>query len=166
MLRRKNLLLYVTGLDITEEDIFALKPAYEATRKDDKYKIVWIPIVEQWTDELKKKFESLRVKMPWYVVQYFSPIAGLKFIKQEWNYTGKPVLVVLNPQGKIENFNALHLIRVWGIRAFPFNKTAEEELSKELTWIGPVVNDIHPSISTWVYYIFIQIVSSVYAWPY
>ncbi|KAF4365766.1 hypothetical protein F8388_003435 [Cannabis sativa] len=150
VLRRKNLLLYITGLDITEEDITVLKPIYEVTRKDDKFKIVWIPVVEQWTEELKKKFESIRVKMPWYVVQYFSPIAGLKFIKQEWNYKGKPTLVVLNPQGKIENYNALHLIRVWGVKAFPFNKTVEEEISKELTWIGPLVHDIHPSIPAWV----------------
>ena len=38
---------------------------------EDQYKIVWIAIVEQWTDELRKKFEMLRFKMPWYVVQYF-----------------------------------------------------------------------------------------------
>lgn len=151
MIRKRYVLLYITGLDISDEDISVIKPVYDATKKDDQYKIVWVPIVERWTDEQRKNFEILRAKMPWYVVQYFSPIAaGFKFVKEEWQYKGKPTLVVLSPQGRVENVNALHLIRVWGMKAFPFNKVAEERISKELNWIGPVVNSIHPSIQTWV----------------
>ena len=83
MLKKKNVLFYISALDITIDDILILKPIYEGIRKEDKYKIVWIPIVEQWNDELQKKFEMLRSKMPWYVVQYFSPVVGIKFIKEE-----------------------------------------------------------------------------------
>ncbi|KAK7815166.1 protein sieve element occlusion b [Quercus suber] len=82
VLKKKNVLLYISALNITIDDILILKPIYDGIRKEDQYKIVWIPIVEQWTDELRKKFEMLRSKMPWYVVQYFSPVVGIKFIKE------------------------------------------------------------------------------------
>ena len=71
VLKKKNVLFYISALDITIDDILILKPIYDGIIKEDQYKIVWIPIVEQWTDELRKKFEMLRFKMPWYVVQYF-----------------------------------------------------------------------------------------------
>ena len=77
------MLLFISSLDISDEDISILKPIHEFTKKDNQYKIVWIPIVEQWTDDLRKKFEILKNKMPWYTVQYSGPIAGIKFIKEE-----------------------------------------------------------------------------------
>ena len=109
-----------------------------------------MPIVEQWTDELRKKFDIIRSKMPWYSLQFFSRIAGFKFIKEDWHSKCKPMLVVISPQGKVENPNALHLIRVWGMKAFPFDKTAEESLSKQMNWIGTIVHDFDPAIRTWV----------------
>ncbi|XP_021822068.1 protein SIEVE ELEMENT OCCLUSION B-like [Prunus avium] len=150
VLRRKYVLLFISTLDISDDDIAILKPVYEGTKKEDKYKIVWIPIVEQWTDELRKKFELLRAKMPWYTVQYFAPVAGIRFIKEEWHFKGKPAVVVMNPQGKVENTNALHLIRVHGMKAFPFYKGIEDKITNDREWITPIVNDIHPSIQTWI----------------
>ncbi|BBG92653.1 hypothetical protein Prudu_000452 [Prunus dulcis] len=149
VLRRKYVLLFISTLDISDDDISILKPVYEGTKKEDKYKIVWIPIVEQWTDELRKKFE-LRAKMPWYTVQYFAPVAGIRFIKEEWHFKGKPAVVVMNPQGKVENTNALHLIRIHGMKAFPFHKGIEDKITNDREWITPIVNDIHPSIQTWI----------------
>ncbi|CAN6677293.1 unnamed protein product [Malus baccata var. baccata] len=150
VLRRKYVLLFISTLDISDDDISIIKPVYEGTKKDDKYKIVWIPIVEQWTDDLRKKFEVLRAKMPWYTVQYFAPVAGVRFIKEEWHFKGKPAVVVMNPQGKVENTNALHLIRIHGMKAFPFHKGIEDTLTNDKEWITPIVNDIHPTIQTWV----------------
>ena len=142
--------LLITSLDITDAEISILRPIYEETKKNNQYTIVWIPIVDQWTDELKAKFETLCSKMPWYIVQYFSPISGIRFIKEEWQFKGKPIVVGLSPQGKVENPNALYLIKVWGVKAFPFDKTIEDIISKEKNWIGPVVNNIDPIIQTWV----------------
>ncbi|XP_075653771.1 protein SIEVE ELEMENT OCCLUSION B-like [Castanea sativa] len=150
VLKKKNVLFYISALDITIDDILILKPIYEGIRKEDQYKVVWIPIVEQWTDELRKKFEMLRSKMPWYVVQYFSPVVGIKFIKEEWNFKNKPILVVMNRQGKVEHSNALHMIRVWGMKAFPFTITAEEALTNSVYGIGSVWFDIHPDVSNWI----------------
>ncbi|KAK7847122.1 protein sieve element occlusion b [Quercus suber] len=112
VLKKKNVLLFISSLDITEEDISILRPIHDTIKKEDQYKIVWIPIVEQWTEELQKKFEILRSKMPWYAVQYYSPIAGIRFIKEKWHFKGKPTVVVLNHQGKVECENAMHMIRI------------------------------------------------------
>ena len=144
------MLLFISGLDISDDDVSVLMPVYESTRKDERYKIVWVPIVDQWTEEMKKKLEIVRSKMPWYVVKNYSPVAGIRFLKEQWEYKGKPTVVVMSPQGRVENPNALHLIRVWGMKAFPFDKSAQDNISKELNWIGPVVNNIHPTIQTWV----------------
>lgn len=150
MLKKKNVLLFLSGLDVSIDEISILKPIYDGIRKDAQYKIIWIPIVEQWTDDLLKKFETFRSKMPWYTVQYFSPIVGIKFIKEEWNFKNKPIAVVMNPQGKVEHPNALNMIRVWGIKAFPFTTTVEETLSSKGDLMGTIWSDINPNLSGWV----------------
>lgn len=143
------MLLFISSLDISDDDISILKPIYDMIKKDNQHKIVWIPIVEHWTDDLRKKFESLRNKMPWYTVQISAPVAGIRFIKEEWSFKGKPTLVVMNPQGKVEHPNALHMIRVWGANAFPFTKATEEELSHVHgdKWIGTVVQGVSQSVT-------------------
>ncbi|PRQ38308.1 putative sieve element occlusion [Rosa chinensis] len=152
ILRRKNVLLFISSLDITDDDISILKPIHEFTKKDNQYNIVWIPIVEQWTDDLRKKFDILKNKIPWFTVQYPGPIAGIKYIKKDWNFKGKPTMVVMNPHGKVEHPNAVHMVRVWGVKAFPFTETREAELSHSdgEQWVSSVVNGIHPSLPTWI----------------
>ena len=152
VLRKKNVYVFFSGLDISEDDISILKPVYEATKKENQYTILWIPIVELWTEELKKKFEILRSQMPWFSLQFFQPIAGIRFIKEEWQYKSKPMLVLMNPQGKVENDNVLHLIRSWGIKAFPFDKEAKKRIEKEKHWLESIVRDLHPSIPSLVKY--------------
>ena len=150
VLKKKNVLFYISTLDITNDDILILKPIHDGIRKENQYKIVWVPIVEQWTDELQKKFEMLRSKMPWYMVRYFSSTVGIKFIKEEWNFKNKPILVVMNQQGKVQHPNALHMIRVWGMKAFPFHTTAEEKLTDTVDGIVSIWFDIHQDVSNWV----------------
>ncbi|XP_062102803.1 protein SIEVE ELEMENT OCCLUSION B-like [Humulus lupulus] len=153
VLKGRTVYMLFSSLDITDDDITLLKPIHDdiiSKKKETNYAIVWIPIVEQWTEELKNKYETLRKKMSWHSLQLFTPIAGIKFVKEEWRFQGKPILVVINPQGKVENLNAFHLIRVWGLKAFPFNKQVEEKIDREHHWIGSVVNNIHPTIETWV----------------
>jgi hypothetical protein len=150
VLKKKNVLLFISGLDISNDEISILKPIHDALRKEDQYKIVWIPIVERWNDDMRKKFEILRSKMPWYIVQYFSPIAGIRFIKQDWHFKNKPVIVVMNPQGKVECPNAIHMIQVWGMKAFPFTSTVEEALSSGRDWMGSIVTGINPNVHNWV----------------
>ncbi|XP_059445360.1 protein SIEVE ELEMENT OCCLUSION B-like [Corylus avellana] len=117
MLKEKNILLFISSLNISSDDISTLIPIYIGIRKKDKFKIVWIPIVEQWTNYLRMQFEMLRSDMPWYIMQYFSPVAGIKFIKEEWHFDNEPIVVELNSQGDVKNKDALDLIREVGMDA-------------------------------------------------
>ena len=56
----------------------------------------------------------------------------------------------MNRQGKVEHPNALHMIRVWGMKAFPFTTTVEETLTNRVDGIGSIWFDIHPDVSNWV----------------
>ncbi|XP_059446689.1 protein SIEVE ELEMENT OCCLUSION B-like [Corylus avellana] len=152
VLRNNNVLLFFSSLDISTDDISILKPIDDGIRKKDQYKILWIPIVEKWTNELEKKFEALQSKMSWYIVQSTEPIVGIRFIKEEWKFENQPILVVMNPQGQVEHTNALHMIRAWGMKAFPFTKKFEEQsVVKESNWFGDIVVGIdHPNLQEWI----------------
>lgn len=143
--------MFFSSLDISDEDINILRPVFDETKKNKQYTILWIPIVEVWTEDLKAKFNILCSKMPWLVVQSFSPIFGLKYVVEEWNYKGKPIVVHLNPQGKVEIPNVIHHLKVWGIKAFPFTKAIEDVITREMSWVDNIIRDIDPIIPTWVY---------------
>ncbi|XP_028804339.1 protein SIEVE ELEMENT OCCLUSION B [Neltuma alba] len=143
VLRKQNVFLFVSTLDITEEDISILRPVYERTRRESHYRIVWVPIVEEWNDQLKKKFEFLKIRMPWLVVHHFGSTKGFKFIKEEWHFKKQPMIVVMSPQSKILHQNAFHLLQVWGLEAFPFTSKEEERLEQESSWIYSLFQD-HP----------------------
>lgn len=147
MLGRKNVYLFISTLDITEEEISNLLPIYQSIKTNDQYKIVWIPMVEEWNDQLRKKFEILKTKMPWYVVEHFGSMAGYKYIKEEWHFKKQPMVVVLNSQGKVLNTNAFHLIQVSGMKAFPFT-TGQAKIDIDTDWSG--IGQIHPTINSWV----------------
>ncbi|KAJ1409428.1 Sieve element occlusion, N-terminal [Sesbania bispinosa] len=153
VLKKKDVFLFISTLDITQEEISVFNPIYDYTMKlGNQYKIVWVPIVEEWNDKLKNKFESLKSKMPWYVLQHFAPIKGIKYIKEQWHFKKKPMVVVLNPQGKIQHHNAFHIIQVWGLKGFPFTKAVEAILNQDqaIFWIEPLVFNIDPQLTTWI----------------
>lgn len=150
MLKKKNVYLFISTLDITEEEISLLRTVYDSIKSNEQYKIVWIPIVEEWNEQLRKKFEVLKAKMPWHVVQHFGTIAGYKYIKEEWHFKKKPMVVVLSPQGKVQHTNAFHLIQAYGMKAFPFTISDQHRIDREIHWVGSVVGNIHPTVDTWV----------------
>ncbi|KAI5349986.1 hypothetical protein L3X38_002877 [Prunus dulcis] len=129
-----SLFILFSSLDISEADISILKPVYEETKKEDNnYKIVWIPIVDKWTDALREKFVVLMSKMPWYTLQYFEPDAAcVSKIKEEWHFKDKPMVVVMDSEGEIKNTNALPWIQKYGIKAFPFHEDDEHHEKKGL----------------------------------
>ena len=153
-LRKKHVLLWISGRAISDAEINLLNSIhneFSSAKKTnyDQYKIVWVPIVEQWTDELKKLFETLRSKIPCYSIELDRVTPGVRFIKKEWDFNGHPMVVVMNPQGKVENPNALHLIRLWGIEAFPFHRNDETRMLDESNWFGSVMNQF-PDVKTLV----------------
>ncbi|KAG4397654.1 hypothetical protein AAZX31_10G175700 [Glycine max] len=150
VLKRKHVYLLISSLDITEEEISVFQTVYDSIKTSDQYEIVWIPIVEEWTVEYDNKFEDFKCKMPWYAVQHSGPIAGYQYIKEEWHYKSKPMVVVLSPQGKVQHSNAFHLIQAHGTRAFPFTTVKQEQINNETDWVGSVIGNIYPIINTWI----------------
>ncbi|MED6193732.1 hypothetical protein PIB30_022194 [Stylosanthes scabra] len=150
VLKKKHVYLFISTLEITEEEISVLRPVHEYIKSEEEYKIVWVPIVEEWTEHLRKKFEVLKAKMKWFVVQHFGSIAGYKYIKEEWQFKKSPMVVVLNPQGKVLHQNAFHLIEAYGMKAFPFTTVQQEIIHKEKHWVGSVVGGIHSNVDIWM----------------
>ncbi|GMP29472.1 hypothetical protein CsSME_00004563 [Camellia sinensis var. sinensis] len=146
LLRRKNVLLLISGLDISMDELSILEQIYndsrhQGTRLDNLYEMVWIPVVDrsvQWTDPMQKQFERLQSTMPW-------------FIREKWHFRNEAILVVLDPQGKVVSPNAIHMMWIWGSNAFPFTSAREEALWREETWkIELLVNGIDQTILNWV----------------
>jgi len=92
--------------------------------------------------------------MPWLTVYHPSLIekAVIRFIKEVWHFRNKPILVVLDPQGKVVCTNALHMMCIWRSNAFPFTRSREESLWRKETWRLELLVDgnIDRNISNWV----------------
>uniref|UniRef100_A0A2N9E6R4 Sieve element occlusion N-terminal domain-containing protein n=1 Tax=Fagus sylvatica TaxID=28930 RepID=A0A2N9E6R4_FAGSY len=92
ILKHKYVLLLISGPDITDKDLSTLKQL----RKEigSRGKVVWVPIVVQskTTINIERKFRSLGSEVPLYIVHQFLPIPGIKFIREEWLFTNKPIV--------------------------------------------------------------------------
>ncbi|XP_058739429.1 protein SIEVE ELEMENT OCCLUSION B-like [Vicia villosa] len=160
-LRRKNVLLLFSGLEFSTDELLILEQIYNESkahtkRQDNRYELVWIPIVDQtseWTDQKQIQFENLRDSMTWYSVYDPSSIskAVVWFIQSEWKYKNKPILVVLDAQGRVACPNAIHMMWIWGSAAFPFTSSKEENLWKDETWrLELLVDGIDSEILNWI----------------
>ncbi|KHG01411.1 hypothetical protein F383_21965 [Gossypium arboreum] len=139
VLRRRNVLLLISSLEFSGDELAILEQIYSDTRMHEAgmqshYEVVWIPVVEHsgvpLSEETRTRFEALRSSMPWYSVEdpllIEKPV--LRFIKEIWHFRTKPILVVLDPRGKVLSQNAIHMMWIWGSAAFPFTSYEEEKL--------------------------------------
>ncbi|KAI4387726.1 hypothetical protein MLD38_000136 [Melastoma candidum] len=161
VLRRKSVILLISGLNIAQEELMVLEQIYGESRQgssrfDTLYEVVWIPIVDpsiQWTEATEKRFESLQSTMAWYSVSHPRLIdrAVIRFVREKWNFRNKPILVMLDPQGKVVCPNAIHMMWIWGSSAFPFTSTREEALWKDEAWrLELLVDGIDNNILNWI----------------
>ncbi|KAK4772639.1 hypothetical protein SAY86_014414 [Trapa natans] len=163
VLRRKNVLLLISGLDISSDELSILEQIHgeskvHATRHENPYEVVWIPVCDrissaEWTATAQRQFEEMQASMQWYSVVHPGLIdkAVVRFIRDVWHFRNKPILVVLDPQGKVVSPNAIHMMWIWGSNAFPFTTVREESLWKEETWrLELLVNGIDPTILNWI----------------
>ncbi|KAJ0727262.1 putative sieve element occlusion [Helianthus annuus] len=163
ILKKKIVLLLISDLDLPADELSVLDQMYREarqnpTRPESQYEVVWLPVVPNhkdtpWTNENQSKFETLRNMMPWYSVFHPTLIepAAIKYIKEVWHFNHKPLLVVMDPQGRVVNTNALHMMWIWGSLAFPFTSMREEALWREESWrIELLADSIDPMITTWV----------------
>jgi hypothetical protein len=159
VLRRKNVLLLISGLNISQDELSILEQIYNEsrlhpTKLESQYELVWIPVVDPLTlSQSQNKFESLQSTMPWYTVQHPSLIGkvAIRFIKEKLHWRNKPILVVLDPQGKVVSPNAIHMMWIWVSSAFPFTSTREEELWRTESWrLELLVDSLDTTILNWV----------------
>ncbi|PPR91668.1 hypothetical protein GOBAR_AA29014 [Gossypium barbadense] len=151
VLRRRNVLLLISSLEFSGDELAILEQIYSDTRMHEAgmqshYEVVWIPVVEHsgvpLSEETRTRFEALRSSMPWYSVEdpllIEKPV--LRFIKEIWHFRTKPILVVLDPRGKVLSQNAIHMMWIWGSAAFPFTSYEEEKLWRDdIEWISKFV---------------------------
>jgi hypothetical protein len=158
---RKNVLLLISGLNISADELSNLDQIYNesrmySTRLERLYELVWVPVADhsiQWTDPMQKRFEILQYTMPWYTVHHPSLIGKLvvKFIKERWRFRSKPILVALDPQGTVLSPNVIDMMWIWGSNAFPFTTLREEQLWRDEIWrLELLVDSIDPTILNWV----------------
>ncbi|KAK8593025.1 hypothetical protein V6N13_043359 [Hibiscus sabdariffa] len=162
VLRRKSVLLLISSLDFANDELAILEQIYNdsrihATRLESQYEVVWIPVVDRsiipLSQETRAKFENLLSTMPWYSVKdpLFIEKPVIRFIREVWHFRTKPILVVLDPQGKVVSPNAIHMMWIWGSTAFPFTSMREEALWREETWrLDLLVDGIDPLILNWI----------------
>ncbi|ONK77637.1 uncharacterized protein A4U43_C02F8890 [Asparagus officinalis] len=159
VLRRKIVMLFISDIDISPEELFVLIQLYNDTHQgkiERNYEIVWLPIIDKnlpWLPEKEEAFDRLASTMPWYSLHHPSLLdpAVIKYIREVWKFEKRPMLVVLDPQGKVVSPNALHMMWIWGSLAFPFTSNREEALWREETWrLEFLVDEIDPMILNWI----------------
>ncbi|XP_027338753.1 protein SIEVE ELEMENT OCCLUSION B-like [Abrus precatorius] len=157
VLRRKHVLLLISDLDISQEEILVLDNLFKDARArgETHYEMVWIPVVDKatWNEVNRQKFEYLQSLMVWYSVvdPFIIEPSVIKYIKEVWSFSKRPILVALDPQGRLSSSNALHMIWIWGNLAFPFTSDKEESLWKNEIWsLELLVDGIDPTVLEWM----------------
>ncbi|KAK7401156.1 hypothetical protein VNO78_12475 [Psophocarpus tetragonolobus] len=151
--KNKYVLLFISGLDHIENEIQLLKSIDEKLKEEPKelegyrkedFKILWIPIVSVWDEEQKKKLDATKVM--WYVVKEFNFQTGIDLIKEVFNYNDNPIIMLISPEGKVENPDAKQIISKWGIDGFPFRKSDHTRLTQQWNWFWTEMNSLSPTI--------------------
>ena len=132
----KTVILFISNLDILDEEINEIAERVSTPVK--QYEIVWLPIVDKPDVSKEIKDEILRKAsfMPWYSLHYSLTLQPyvINYIKNDWHFEKKPLLVAFDAHGKVVNSNAYHMIMIWGSAAYPFHVQREETLWKETKW--------------------------------
>uniref|UniRef100_A0A7N0T163 Uncharacterized protein n=1 Tax=Kalanchoe fedtschenkoi TaxID=63787 RepID=A0A7N0T163_KALFE len=152
-LKGKMLLMLISGLEISSNEVLFLRDTYiePKTSVQQDYEVVWVPILSgQWTTSSKEKYTKLLRRMPWHMVEHpnFISEETKNFIKQVWKFERRPIVVVINKDGDVVYPNVIHMMYIWGSKAFPFTSVRERTL-----WYSPetrlesLVFDFDPNIS-------------------
>jgi len=103
VLKRKHVLLLISDLDISEDEILILSHMTEKSRRpaEAQYEVIWLPILDRLTNEKNTaKFKHLQSMMPWYTVldPWIIEPAVIKYINSSFiRSTGKGGLPKCTP---------------------------------------------------------------------
>uniref|UniRef100_A0A7N0U4K7 Sieve element occlusion C-terminal domain-containing protein n=1 Tax=Kalanchoe fedtschenkoi TaxID=63787 RepID=A0A7N0U4K7_KALFE len=151
-LRHNILLLLISRLDISLNEISFLEDVYAELKipVEQQCELIWVPIHNgSWTTSSKEKYKKLLQMMPWYTVQHPTVITKetIKFMRDIWKFHRNPIIVVLNADGNVVCPNAIHLIHIWGAKAFPFTKPKERSLWAGEARLDSLVMGFDPRVS-------------------
>ncbi|XP_028762369.1 protein SIEVE ELEMENT OCCLUSION B-like [Neltuma alba] len=169
--RTKHVVLFLSGLDSIDDETYLLRKIHEGLEQSDprivngfrkdEFKILWAPIVDE--EELegdnfisgssnKRQFEEMRRKMKWYVVDYtIIPAICKRLIRDRLKYqNNNPIVPVFNPQGRLTNDNALHMLFTWELQAFPWRKGDDLPHVQKWNWIWTELKKTIPQINSWI----------------
>lgn len=160
-LRRKVVALFITAIDpeLSGTSEYAIlqqmysEKKHNLTRSESQYEVVWVPVADIWTDEKYRLFETLRDQMEWHSVHHPSVVSAVvrRFFREKWNFSKKPLLVVMDTQGRIVHHNAIHMMCIWGSLSYPFTANREKLLWEETNWtIDLVADNLEPNMISWV----------------
>ncbi|KAL5552733.1 hypothetical protein UlMin_040134 [Ulmus minor] len=160
-LRRKVVVLFITDLnpDVTRQAEYAIVQQMYAEKKqavsrtESQYEVVWVPVEHVWSEDKLVQFDSLRNQMEWYSIHHPSVVdpVVIRYIRERWNFSKKPLLVVMDAQGNIVHRNAIHMMCIWGSQAYPFTTNRERLLWEANTWSMELLADhLHPNLNTWI----------------
>lgn len=156
-LKGKTVLLLISSLEISQEEITKLSEFYKESRTNAKlqYEIVWLPIVEKSVsvEKIEKEFAELKTKMPWHTLVKPGMLKPgvARYAKEEWKYSKKSIMVALDQQGRVVNQNVFHTLWTWGNEVYPFSLEHELTLWNRKQWsLKLLVDEKHKNISTWI----------------
>eukprot|EP01018_Ginkgo_biloba_P001072 Gb_13428 [translate_table: standard] len=130
-LQGKLILLLIGGAH--DHPFWSLTEMYVESHDGYNYEIVSIPIR---TEQDWYYFEGILNSVPWPVISNPRSIKSglLYFFEKDWKYSPfSPILVVVEPNGRISNKNALPMVERLGVEAHPFTLTpsVEDKLNKQ-----------------------------------
>ncbi|XP_043726316.1 protein SIEVE ELEMENT OCCLUSION A-like [Telopea speciosissima] len=138
VLEKKNVLLLISSeLEVNKEEIGIMVEMYKNTRQVCQYDLVCLTLGKT-TRSQKEEFENMLnlKKLPWYLLHDEHSInrAVIKYIKEVWHFNNKPILVVLDPQGRVISQNSFANIRIWGGIDLSITIKTEAQLWSETSW--------------------------------
>ncbi|PWA76815.1 protein SIEVE ELEMENT OCCLUSION C [Artemisia annua] len=142
-LKGKVVMLLISKPDLSpiDQTLLLLHQTHEHPHHkniEQDYEIVWVPVSssETWTLNEHISFDCLSNTLPWLSIRqpWLLNSAIVQIIREEWKFEQEPLIVVLDPQGLVSNYNALDMVLIWGAKAFPFTDSREKELWEDEHW--------------------------------
>ncbi|XP_030496787.2 protein SIEVE ELEMENT OCCLUSION B [Cannabis sativa] len=160
-LKRKVVALFITEVDpelIRSSEYAILQQMYaekrhSMTRSESQYEVVWVPISNVWNDEKYRVFDRLKEQMEWHSVHHPSAVTPVapRFFREKWGFVKKPMLVVIDTQGRVVHHNAIHMMCIWGSLAYPFTANREKLLWEDNAWtMDLLIDGLDPSAAEWI----------------